>query len=197
MTHAMLGAIPERDVESIIDFMKLTRQRAQAEIDQLHAELQESWVNTYTAQYIKTATMGLVLAMVEDPDDPEPVPVHTIKVEGDRHVIPDGIPDFMFQAWKPYLVHREVDGPLAFMGVKGSAWTIREIPLYEPTNAFHRIVNAQLIHGETKFREATTLFNNIFENRDTLVRRYNAALMGESMFMLGEDDDGASSLLFD
>jgi hypothetical protein len=194
MTHAMLETISERDTRSIIDFMKLTRQRAQAEIDQLHAELQGSWANVYTTQYIRTATMGLVLTMTEKPDDPEPIPVHTIKVKGERHALPEGIPDFMFQAWKSLIKERKIDGPLAFMGVQGSAWTIREIPLYEPVNAFHRIVNAQLIHGEPKFQEATTLFNEVFDKRDTLVRRYNAALMGESMFMLGEDDDGTSPI---
>lgn len=194
MTHAMLDGISQLQFDAAVEELSLIKQRAQAQIDQSHAELESSWANAYTTKYVKTAVMGLVLTLASNPEDPEPVPVHCIDVVNDRHHLPEGVPPFILEAWKGVIEEDKTESPLAFLGMSQRSWIIHRLPLYEPTNVFHSTINEQLIREQLRFKEAMALIDDEFDRRDVLARQYNAAMMGSTMFEMEEDDDGGSAI---
>lgn len=196
-THTLLPGIASEDVDGILGQMKLIQQRTQASIDQLLAELEGSWANVYTTQYIKTAGAATALTLMDDPEEPEPVPIHLVECPTPRHRLPPGVPKILVDAWRPYLDENEDEdgmGLMALVGGSAKAWTIRKVPLYTPTNAFHESLNNALIMGEERFREATLELDRVFEKRDSLARQYNAALFGSLAITAEDDDDGSSQV---
>ena len=195
--HNLLDDISDEDVESALTLMDLFRKRANAQIDQLLAELSESWANAYTTKYIKTAGLGTTLAIMDNPDETYPTPVHLVECPTPRHRLPAGVPKVLVEAWRPWMDEDE-DGEsspmMALIGGSSKSWIIRKVPIYAPVDAFHRAVNAALVEGQDRFREAALELDRVFEKLDSLARQHNAALFGSLAITTSENDDGSSEI---
>lgn len=194
-THFLLEGITNANVDETIEYMKLIQQRTRASIDQIDAELSSSQANAYNTSYIRTAGLGTAIALIDDPEEKHPVPLHLVECQSDRHILPSDTPFNLIEAWREWLTEKKDESSVTpFLSNFYTEYIIRHIPVYTPVNALHRTINESLIRGAGKFAEATSEIERLFERRDALAAQYNAAVFGGIAATIRDGDDGTSEI---